>query len=105
MSGAAEVQQAYREEEKALCVTLGGGSIRTFEIRFKLPDRAVHRPDKLRQIFTILQHAQIEYELKDRIYEAVNRGSDTAKTLAALAELGAEPSLYGAVAEILTMDL
>ena len=105
VNGAAEVQQTYREEEKALCVTLGGESIQTFEIRVKLPDRAVQGPDKLRQIFTILQHAQIEYELKDRIYEAVNRGRDTAKTLAALAELGVEPSLYGAVAEILTMDL
>ena len=105
VNGAAEVQQTYREEEKALCVTLGGESIQAFEIRVKLPDQAVQGPDKLRQIFTILQHAQIEYELKDRIYEAVNRGGDTAKTLAALAELGAEPSLYGAVAEILTMDL
>ena len=105
VNGAAEVQQTYREEEKALCVTLGGESIQTLEIRVKLPERAVQGPDKLRQIFTILQHAQIEYELKDRIYEAVNRGRDTAKTLAALAELGVEPSLYGAVAEILTMDL
>ena len=43
--------------------------------------------------------------MKDRLFEAVNRCRDSAKTLSALAELGAEPSLYGAVAEILTMDL
>lgn len=103
--GAEEFQRTYREQEKALCIELRGRSIRQFEIRLVLTDREIAGQDKEQQIFTILQHAQIEYTLKDKIYDAVTRGRSTAGILAALTEMQVEPALYGAITEILTMDL
>ena len=103
--GAAGSQWTYREEDKSLYVELRGRSIRQFEVRLVLADREIAQQDKQRQIFTILQHAQIEYTLKDRIYHAVTHGRSTAGILAALTEMQVEPALYGAVTEILTMDL
>lgn len=105
VQGAEEVQRTYREQEKALCITLGGQSIHQFEIRLVLADREIMGQDKEQQIFTILQHAQIEYILKDQIYDAVTRGRNTAGILAALTEMQVEPALYGAITEVLTMDL
>lgn len=105
VQGVEEFEQTYREQDKALYIELRGRSIRRFEIRLSLADREVAGQDKEQQIFTILQRAQIEYILKDRIYDAVTRGRNTAGVLAALTEMQVEPALYGAVTEILTMDL
>ena len=105
VQGVEEFEQTYREQDKALYIELRGQSIRRFEIRLSLADREIAGQDKEQQIFTILQRAQIEYILKDRIYDAVTRGRNTAGVLAALTEMQVEPALYGAVTEILTMDL
>lgn len=105
VQGAEEFRRTYREREKALYIELRGRSIRRFEIRLTLADREAAGQDKERQIFTLLQRAQIEYVLKDRIYDAVTCGRNTAAILAALTEMQVEPALYGAITEILTMDL
>lgn len=105
VQGVEEFEQTYREQDKALYIELRGRSIRRFEIQLSLADREIAGQDKEQQIFTILQRAQIEYILKDRIYDAVTRGRNTAGVLAALTEMQVEPALYGAVTEILTMDL
>lgn len=104
-SGISEFQWTFREEEKALCVELRGRSVRRFEVRFSHAGREAVQQDKERQIFALLQRAQIEYVLKDQIYDAVTRGRNTASVLAALTEMQVEPALYGALTEILTMDM
>ena len=105
IEGAAEIQWLYREREKALYMEISGRSICRFEVSIGLADHEIAGQDKHAQIFTILQRAQIEYALKDRIYDTVTRGRTTAGVLAALTEMGVEESLYGAVVELLTMDL
>lgn len=105
VQGAEEVQRTYREQEKALYIALRGRSLRRFELRLVLAGREIAGQDKEQQLFTVLQHAQIEYILKDKIYDAVTRGRNTAGVLAALTEMQIEPALYGAITEILTMDL
>ena len=103
--GASAFSWTYQEREKALRVTVSGRSIRQFEIRLELAGREVQGQDKDSQIFGLLQHAQIEYVLKDRVYQAVSSGRNAAGVLASLAEMQLEPALYGAITEILTMDL
>lgn len=101
----AEVQWTYSGQEKALHLTVSGRAARRFEVRVSLADREIAEQDKQRQIFSMLQHAQIEYTLKDKIYDIVTHGRNAADILAALTEMQVEPALYGAVTEILTMNL
>ena len=103
--GTDQFHWSYREREKALYVELGGRSVRKFEVRLGLAGLEVMGQEQEQQIFAILQHAQIEYVLKDQIYDAVTHGRNTAEILAALTEMQVEPALYGAITEILTMDL
>ena len=86
-------------------IEIGGQAIRRIEVRIGLADQEVVGQDKLQLVFAILQRAQIEYELKDKIFDAVAKGRDTAGILAALVEMRVEQALYGAITEILTMDL
>lgn len=101
IQGAAEARWTY--EGNTLRAVLSGQTIRFFEIRVRLGNREIAEQDIDAQIFAVLQHAQIEYALKDKIYDAVTCGRDTADILAALSEMGVEPVLYGAITEILTM--
>ena len=103
--GGAEAKWEYKSQEAALYIEIGGQAIRRFEVRIGLADQEVVGQDKLQQVFAILQRAQIEYELKDKIFDAVAKGRDTAGILAALVEMRVEQVLYGAITEILTMDL
>jgi len=105
VQGAAEVQWTYTGQEKALRIAVSGRSVRQFEVRVSLVNQEIAAQDKYPQIFTMLQNAQIEYMLKDRIYDIVTRGRDAANILAALTEMQVEPALYGAITEILTMEL
>ena len=95
----------YDDEGRALHIETGVCSDAGFEVEIALTDKAIAVQDKFSNIFNILQRAQIEYELKDRIYDAVTGGRDAAQILASLAEMQTEPSVFGAIAEQLTMDL
>lgn len=103
--GEAESKWAYKPQEAALYIEIGGQAIRWFEVRIGLADQEIVGQDKLLQVFTILQRAQIEYELKDKVFDTVAKGRDTAGILASLVEMRVEQALYGAITEILTMDL
>ena len=103
VQGGSEFQWTYDSQKKALHVEAGGRSVRQFEVRIVLADQSVMEQDKEPQLFTLLQRAQIEYWLKDRVYNAVTHGRDTAATLSELTEMQVGPALYGAVMELLTM--
>lgn len=105
VQGAADAQWSYSGEERALHVEIRGCSIRQFEVRLGLAAQEIMEQDKDSQLFAMLHRAQIEYELKDRIYDAVTCGRNAAGILAALTEMQVEPALYGAIAEILTMNI
>ena len=59
-------------------------------------------PEPEREVFDILNRAQIAYELKTKIYEAVQRGPDLVHALAVLTALDLPPALFGAVTEPMT---
>ncbi len=88
----------YDAASSTLCfdLTAGrGGFTATFSAR--LAD-----PDPTEAVYDILDRAQIGYETKRKIYEAVRRGPDLAHALAALTEMDLPPALYGAVTEPMT---
>ncbi len=53
-------------------------------------------------VFEMLNHAQIEYDLKDLIYRVVTKGSPIDSILSELQALGLEEALLGALFELLT---
>lgn len=103
--GDTKTEWTYRPQEAALYIEVTGQSIRRFEVRIDFAAQEVVGRDRHTQIAAVLQRAQIEYELKDAIFGIVTRGRSAAGILASLAELGVERPLYGAIAELLTMDL
>ena len=88
----------YDRESRTLCFELDTGR-GGFEVTFSagLADQ-----DPVEEVFRILTRAQLPYELKTRIYDAVRRGPDLPHVLAALTELELPPSLFGAVTEPMT---
>lgn len=91
----------YDAGSRTLCFELEAGR-GGFAAEFSA---ALADPDPKREVFDILLRAQIENELKRKIYDAVQRGPDLAHTLQALAFLELPPALYGAVTEPLTAVL
>ena len=105
LEGEAQLQWQYDNSEKALLVTLTGHSIGWFSLHVGLSCWEIALRDKVAQVYSLLQRAQISYGLKDQIYNAVLQGQNTASILAALTGMELKPALLGPLAEILTMDL
>ena len=95
----------YDEDRHALHVVAGGQSGSKADVQMILHDKAVLGQDATKGIFELLRNAQIEYELKDKIFSAVTHGRDNAEILASLCGMKIEHALLGAIAEKLTMDL
>ena len=104
LEGEGRLDWHWDAEEKALYAAVRGSDLSWFALHLGLSRREIAGQDKIRQIFQILQRAQIAYSLKDSIYNAVTQGRSAASILAALTELETQPPLLGAIAEILTMD-
>ena len=105
VQGDIEANWTYEPLEAALHIEVAGQSVRRYEIQIGLADMEITGRDKHPQIFNVLQHAQIEYELKDWVYNTVIKGRNSAGILASLSEKKLEQPLYGAIAELLTMEL
>jgi alpha-glucosidase (family GH31 glycosyl hydrolase) len=64
-------------------------------------DLAVRANDDARErVFTLLDHAQIEFAVKERVYETL--GADLDQVVAELTALDLPPALYSAVIELIT---
>ena len=74
---------------REIVVTLGGGAFN--------PAR-----DVTGEVFDLLNQAEIEFAMKDRIYSVVKGEKDTRAALEKLAAMAVERELLGAVAELLT---
>ncbi|WP_379161659.1 TIM-barrel domain-containing protein [Paenibacillus sp. sgz5001063] len=57
------------------------------------------------EVFALLNRAQIYFQLKEQVFRLVTEMAAPAAVLAALASMDLEPSLYGALCEILTARL
>lgn len=62
----------------------------------------IMKPSYSDEIFKILKRAEIEYDIKQRIIEVINRENNINRMIGCLYELGISDSLLGAIIEILT---
>lgn len=81
---------------------VGTGSRLTVSI----PRGSLHlHNDTVSAVFDFLNRAQIEFDLKDRIYDAVRSGSSAGRILSALTGMDLEADLLAALTELLTAEL
>jgi len=103
--GSADVRCEYNETERQFCVCITGEGINSFTINLQYKDAEPQIRDKAEMIFGMLNRMQIEYNLKDQIYRIVCAEKNIPRALASLHELQLGENLYGAIIEILTMEL
>ena len=104
LEGRDQVQWQYNEDEKTITVRINGQP-EGFVLHVAFSDSRIACQEKLPQIYEILQRAQIEYGTKDRVYDTIAWGRNIGAVLAELTRMELEPSLLGAIAEILTAEL
>lgn len=104
LEGGDQVQWQYNGDEKTITVRINGQP-EGFVLHVAFSDSRIACQEKLPQIYEILQRAQIAYGTKDRVYDTIAWGRNIGAVLAELTRMDLEPSLLGAIAEILTAEL
>ena len=104
LEGRDQVQWQYNGDDKTITVRINGQP-EGFVLHVAFSDSRIACQEKLPQIYEILQRAQIEYATKDRVYDTIAWGRNIGAVLAELTRMELEPSLLGAIAEILTAEL
>ncbi|MMZ63965.1 hypothetical protein D1872_262570 [compost metagenome] len=94
----------YDRESGAIVVTLPETPVNE-EIRITFAAAGVAGNEVEREAFTLLDRAQIAFQLKERIFRVVKEASAPAAALASLASMELDESLYGALCELLTARL
>lgn len=62
-------------------------------------------PDKMQRIYNILQHAQIEYDLKRKVYELICEEKNKVRLLGKLQQMKLERNLEGAIVEQIVANI
>ena len=93
-----EASWEYDEENRTLAVAVrcGNGG---FGIRVKRHRAAVAAPDRNREIYDLLQHAQISFDSKMEIYNTVCQEENAARLVGKLQEIPMNPGLRSALLE------
>ena len=91
----------YDPERGRLSVRLGRVDAATgAAVHFDTP-LAVHDNQVATRVFAWLDRAEIDFETKEAIWNLVRAGAPAARTIADLQELGLDPLLFSAIAEII----
>ena len=100
----AEARWDYREETHTLTVYAPAvAPSDALEVLFSRPV-TVARNDLEQQLFQLLYKAEMDYELKERIYGYLRAGKNAAELLGALQTMQLNPSVYGMLAEVLLAE-
>ena len=91
----------YDDQKKELVVSVPGES---FSLELELAEATIVAPDRQAAIYQILHKAQMAYDLKTGIYNAVCQGVDTARILGDLYQMQLDSNLMGAMVEQLICD-
>ena len=92
----------YDEDAKTLTVRITGRL--DFKVTVERACEGIAAPEKTGAIYDLLHKAQIAYDLKTEIFQAVSAKADTARILGDLYRMNLESSLLGAVVEQLICD-
>ncbi len=99
--GAADRPCDYDAGHGRLTVRLGSVEASTGAVvRFDAP-LALHDNQVATRVYAWLDRAEIEFTTKEQVWSLVSSGASTARTIAQLQELGLDPLLFDALAEII----
>ncbi len=94
----------YDGEKKQLTFQGIRCGTRGFQILMRQENAAIAAPDRNNAIYHILQRAQVEYEVKTQVFEAVCQEKTTARILGRLLQIQMPESLKEAVLELILAD-
>ena len=86
----------YDPDAKVLTVQV---SEKDFRVEIELADASIAAPEKAAAVYDILHKAQISYEVKTKVYEAICGGKDTSRILGDLYQMELDAGLMGAMVE------
>ena len=92
----------YDENTKVLTVAVTGK--KDFRVELELADEAIAAPEKTAAVYALLHKAQISYELKTAIFEAVSAKENPDRILGNLYQMNLDSGLLGAVTEQIICD-
>lgn len=92
---------AYDEEMGCLTVALSNIPVEK-EVQITLRECALRKNPVEKRIFGLLEQAEIEYELKDRIFRVIQGKGSAAVKLTAIQAMHPGEDLFGSIAELLT---
>ncbi len=102
-AGADIVSTQYDASLDVLTVSLAPSAADYAAIRFERPGKK--RPCPLvDRVFTLLDRAEIEYDLKNELYRLVNSSTDKVVLLGALQSMALDAELTGALTEIISAE-
>ncbi len=102
--GITDWNNRYLEDRKELVITVNGNDIRKFDIRLSVQPYVTYMSERQKDIFDILNAAQLEYDLKDKIYSIICNDTDMGRILAGITGITSDKNILGSIAEILTCD-
>ena len=92
----------YDNDAKVLTVFVTGQ--KDFCVEVELADEAIAAPEKTAAVYALLHKAQISYELKTAIFEAVSAKENPDRILGNLYQMNLDSGLMGAVVEQIICD-
>lgn len=95
----------YDFEKKELIILFCGGCEKKYKIQIELKSAQIMEPDKMQRIYNILQHAQIEYDLKRKVYELICEEKNKVRLLGKLQQMKLERNLEGAIVEQIVANI
>ncbi|MBO5461060.1 MAG: alpha-xylosidase [Ruminococcus sp.] len=103
-NGTVEYAAKYDAEKKELRVCFDGKKQRNFAIELQLQSDQVMGPDRDQALYEILYRAQIEYDLKESVYNMICAEKDDIRLLGKLQQMNLERNLAGALFEQIVSD-
>lgn len=103
--GAIHVEASYNDAFREVVIKVSGEKIRQFDVVVKQAFNLIALSDKKEEIRRILHQAQIEYDLKETIFELINREEKIGRIVEELYEIIPKNGIFGAILERLTADI
>lgn len=101
---ACEAEVAYDEQSRTLTVNVRDLPVSEV-LNVTFMESRIAAQSVEHEVFTLLDRAQIEFLLKERVYQVVKGSATPAALLATLASMKLESSLYGAICEIVSAKI
>ena len=103
--GKTDVKTSYDDELKELVIKVNGSYITQFNVVIKRVGRLTALLSKNDKIRSFLQRAQIEYDVKEQVYNIVKNETNIVRIVTQLHELNIKNELFGAILERLSSDI